>query len=677
MNHFRFYFIVLITMCFSAFCFGQNWDKKIDSINDLLKSTKNPNHQVDLINIIADHYRYVQLDEGLKYANKALELSQKNNYKRGIAVANYNLGANYFYQGEYKKSLEFYSKSLQIFKNLKDKKGISDTMAAISSVYVSLGDYNKSLEQYNKILIKYTDEKNNIGIAQTYSNIGTLYFYLNDKKKALEFYLKSSSEFKKANYTDNNFYSTTLTNIGKSYFDLKEYKKAESYFSESAAINNKIKNRFMVATNLCSIGDIHFEQNNLEEAEKFHIQSLEIGRQMNNQEVMAYNYGDLGRIYIRMAKNEKKNLTKNKFDEKAIEYLQTSTTIFKKTNNLNSYQQYTKYLAEAYENSGNHQKALEAFREHSIYKDSLFNEEKRKAFTRTELSFEFAKREDSIRFNNEKEIAIRDATLSSNKRQKWLLFGGIFILGSLGILLFYQNQSKKKTNKELSKLNEKLDEANQIKTRFFNILNHDLRSPISNIIKFIRLQQNNSISLDESTRNRLEVQTIDSAENLLNSMEDLLLWSKGQMQNFKPQPKSITIDSVFEDINRYFENVEKVTFNFINNQNLNLITDENYLKTILRNLTSNAVNALSQTQDPHITWEAKRENNLTILAITDNGPGGTAEQFKALYDEKEVVGIKTGLGLHLVRDMAKSIDCQISVETIKGMGTTIILKFVN
>ncbi len=51
-----------------------------------------------------------------------------------------------------------------------------------------------------------------------------------------------------------------------------------------------------------------------------------------------------------------------------------------------------------------------------------------------------------------------------------------------------------------------------------------------------------------------------------------------------------------------------------------------------------------------------------------------AGQFKALYDENEVVGIKTGLGLHLIRDLAKAINCKILVENNNTTGTRFTLE---
>ena len=131
---------------------------------------------------------------------------------------------------------------------------------------------------------------------------------------------------------------------------------------------------------------------------------------------------------------------------------------------------------------------------------------------------------------------------------------------------------------------------------------------------------------------------------------------------------------MFADNKKVFSGYNKIKFEYQNPDNISIFTDENYLKTIVRNLTSNAINVFSSTVNPTIIWKAWQENGISYLSITDNGPGGTEEQFRALYDDKEVIGIKSGLGLHLIRDLAKAINCEISVDSKQGIGTTFILK---
>jgi signal transduction histidine kinase len=105
-------------------------------------------------------------------------------------------------------------------------------------------------------------------------------------------------------------------------------------------------------------------------------------------------------------------------------------------------------------------------------------------------------------------------------------------------------------------------------------------------------------------------------------------------------------------------------------------TDENYLRTIMQNLTSNAIRALKNTPGATIEWNAKKEGNKTILSITDNGPGIGAEQARALFDDSIVNNEKNGFGLHLIRDLAKAIQYKIAVQSEQGRGTTFTLSNV-
>jgi hypothetical protein len=61
------------------------------------------------------------------------------------------------------------------------------------------------------------------------------------------------------------------------------------------------------------------------------------------------------------------------------------------------------------------------------------------------------------------------------------------------------------------------------------------------LIHFLHLQKENPELMDEETKQRMQTKITTGAENLLDSMEDMLLWSKGQMENFKPQPTKLAV----------------------------------------------------------------------------------------------------------------------------------------
>src|ERR1700712_2306278 len=163
-------------------------------------------------------------------------------------------------------------------------------------------------------------------------------------------------------------------------------------------------------------------------------------------------------------------------------------------------------------------------------------------------------------------------------------------------------------------LNNKLDEANKVKARFFSILSHDLRSPIVNLVHFLHLQKDSPDLLSAEQQNNHRQNIGESAEDLLNNMEAMLLWSKEQMENFKPNIKALPVTDLFDYIQKFFGQTEKVKMIFNAPSGLMVTTDENYLRTIMQNLTSNAIRALKNTNDASIEWNAKKDGDKTILS---------------------------------------------------------------
>ena len=222
-------------------------------------------------------------------------------------------------------------------------------------------------------------------------------------------------------------------------------------------------------------------------------------------------------------------------------------------------------------------------------------------------------------------------------------------------------------------LNTELDEANKLKTKFFGILSHDLRSPIANLINFLQLQKRKPGIMSEEQIAERENKISGSAKSLLETMEAMLLWSKGQMEHFTPSITTVQVNKLFSYLRQFFAGTENIHFNYSSESDLMVETDENYLQTIMQNLTSNAIKAVRQTPNAKIDWKAWQENNRVYLSITDNGPGIANEQLKALYDQTAYRSTRQGLGLHIVSDMARAIGCTVSVQSQPGSGAVFIL----
>ena len=652
--------IALLFTIISSYSQDRHVLKDIDSLKNLLKKEKIDTSKVNILNQIGDNYNYVRDSSSLVFAKKSLFIAKKINYKKGLIDAYKVLGKFYYNNYDSENTLIFYNKAKSLCIEIKDNTRLARIYNSIGNTYMNLNNYSMALSNYIEASIINENMNNLSNLAGNYSNIADIYLSLNSEKKFLK-YVKLSTEIA-IKLNDFNLQSFNYQMYVKYYLDKKDYNQAGMYAKKVITISEKTDDSNSMAVGNIALGVVAEKLKKFDLALLHFKEGIKFHKISNNILGIASSYNEVGKCYFNYYNHNK---SQENLELATFNFLE-SNKIYATENLIDGLMENYYYLSKIYEIKKIFNKALYFHKEYLKYKDSIFNSSTKETIKNIEDRHTIAIKNNQIKINK---LEIRE-----KEKQKWFYLFGIGLLAIIGGLLFYQSRNRKKTNKKLQLLNAELDQANKTKTRFFSILNHDLRSPVANLIHFLHLQKDCPELLDEETKNRMQNKTISGAEDLLSSMEDILLWSKGQMENFKPQPKNVSINQLFEDTKKVFSGYQKIQFDYQNPDNIDIFTDENYLKTIVRNLTSNAINVFTTTQNPKITWKAWQENNVSYLSVTDNGPGAGKEQFKALYDDKEVVGIKTGLGLHLIRDLAKAIDCEISVDSKIDVGTTFILK---
>ncbi len=641
---------------------------KIDSLLVELPKMKEDTLKVNALNELGFEHKFIDKDLLFKYTRLALILAKKINFKDGIFTSHQNLGIYYSIISDYQKATSNYS---FIINNSKNNVFKSKAYSGLGIIFSKQSNFPDAYKCYLKSLTfaeKSNDKKMQ---AKILLNIGVAFFNLKQPEKAI-FYLKKGLEINKKinSEIDDNI---RMFNIALCYYDLKKLDSCLIYNQKAIDLDLKINDKMSTGACLGLIGQVYLDKKEYDKSifyfNKQLIANTEIGQPSN----MANNIANIGFANLQKYKTVNKTVNKNEFLLLAISNYKKSLLINKQINYKENISSDYFNLSDAYKLQGNYKEALESHEQYAIYKDSVFNADNKETIKNLE-----DKREIELRDN---QIKINKLSLEAKEKQKWYLFAGLGLLTVIGGLLFYQSQKRKQVNQKLELLNQnldaknlELDQANKAKTRFFGILNHDLRGPVANLVFFLQLQQESPEMLDPESIKRMQDKTMTGAENLLSTMEDILQWSKSQMENFKPQPKNFPVKQLFDDTKKVFSGYLKISFEYQNEQNIEVFTDENYLKTIIRNLTSNAINVFTNTENPKIIWKAWQEENKSYFSIQDNGPGASQEQLKALFEDTEISSAKSGLGLYLIRDMAKAINCEISVDSKIGFGTTFTLK---
>jgi signal transduction histidine kinase len=232
-------------------------------------------------------------------------------------------------------------------------------------------------------------------------------------------------------------------------------------------------------------------------------------------------------------------------------------------------------------------------------------------------------------------------------------------------------------NNELKHVNEELVYMNASKDKLFSIIGHDLRSPISSMLRFSGTLSENIESFDTAAiKEHLRVMN-QTQKKTLNLLEDLLLWSKSQSDKLLFIPSKTELAEITKEIIEEMRNQathKNISLECLVTPGLFIRSDINMLKTILRNLISNAIKFTAENGSVSISSE-EAEGEATIT-VSDTGIGIESESVAKLWDIKQQFSTKgtdeesgTGLGLILCKEFVEKHGCKIWVVSEPGIGS--------
>ncbi|MBE9586292.1 tetratricopeptide repeat protein [Mucilaginibacter sp. JRF] len=174
--------------------------------------------------------RLTDPEQTLANANRALELSKKLNYVRGIGESYRVLGVGYYYLNESEKSIDNYLKALEYFRRLNDLQSEARVYNNIGNLFRD-NDYEQSLNYLNKSLVIALKLNDRQLIASLYLNIGNIKYRQKSYNNALDYYNRSSVIF--SELKDSVDIIKCIQNKGVIYFHLNDYTKAERLLLEA------------------------------------------------------------------------------------------------------------------------------------------------------------------------------------------------------------------------------------------------------------------------------------------------------------------------------------------------------------------------------------------------------------------------------------------------------------
>ena len=259
-----------------------------------------------------------------------------------------------------------------------------------------------------------------------------------------------------------------------------------------------------------------------------------------------------------------------------------------------------------------------------------------------------------------------------------------FFLSGAIVLIAAANYGKEKTRRrnlalrmQIEKANEELKELDDAKMRFFSNVSHELRSPLTLILgplemllqgkqsqqeirPFLKAMEGNARRLLRQVNTLLDFAKIDAGKlecnyeygNLGKILQGLAISARPHLMNRK-------VDLVLEGLEAIPDT----------------ILDPDKVETMAANLLSNAIKFTPE--GGRITIRSAEEKELISFEVEDSGIGIPENKLEAVFERFTQVDDKlnrrqegTGLGLAMVKQLAKILAGRVTVRSKLGQGTT-------
>lgn len=368
-------------------------------------------NKVNLLNQIS--WNLIKSDpyESLSYAEKAINIATQINDLSGIGKANNFKGIALDELGNYESALACYSKSYDIASQLNNKKRMAATLKNMGIIHERRGDFNKALELHFQSLKIREQINDSLGIASTLNGLAIVYRKLGNFDKSMEMFLQAKDIYERLNDPK---VATAYGNIAGVYYFQDDYIKALEYIRKSMVLYQKQNNKTGIANSLANIAELQNQLGNIDSSFYYAHKSIEIRKSLGNKRGLALSQIQLGVNYI-----------KQNNPDLAIKHINEGIEAAKELQIKSYLQDGYKDISTAYELKKDYKSALEAYKNYSLIKDSLFSESKSKDIGKLEAKYEFEKAQEDARRKAEETRKIKE---QQEERRNNLQYSGIFIV---------------------------------------------------------------------------------------------------------------------------------------------------------------------------------------------------------------------------------------------------------
>lgn len=305
-----------------------------------------------------------------------------------------------------------------------------------------------------------------------------------------------------------------------------------------------------------------------------------------------------------------------------------------------------------------------------------------------EQASEFSDEDDDILHGRRNQVErLSQVYLKTTEQKRWLYTIKVPFLSQgrvAGVLGISRDVSRMKEQElALEEAKALFQSLNQTKDLFMGIVSHDLRNPLHNIMGFSELILKKG-DLLPAEKLRTYVSLIhQSAEQAGALVDNLLDWTNSQTGRLAPLKTVFRMEEAVSDTLSLLQlsaERKKISLTAFVADDIEVLADKNVVKTVIRNLVSNAIKFTKDCGSVEVSYTASSSDEVDtqgVIAVKDNGIGMSDEVKASLFTPHNAhvrQGTRnetgTGLGLALCRQLIEMHGGRFWIESAEGVGTS-------
>jgi two-component system, sensor histidine kinase and response regulator len=580
-------------------------------------------------------------DSSILLAHRALARARENDNAYLEGESYFILSKANWAKGNYKLSMDYGFKSIKIFKSENHPVELALSQLSVARTFIDLKNYPKasllirsSIAISEKLNDKYL-------LAESYREQSMLLTSLMQYDSALLMVDRGLALFRPFNDTLN--ISILYSRKAKIFFYEKKFRQSLRLTLAAARMDESVKNNRALGITFLMAAENYYSLGKPDSAMIFALKSIPYNQIVSNYQTLVNAHGLISRIYL-----------------------------------------------DRMDNNG----AVEHLKRVIQYKDSVANARNNAKLQELQMMYDLEIKDKTIA-DLENVNQVNKQQVASQRLLMSVLVGGIILLGALLLMFMKLRNIQQKANVQLSAKNQaieeqkehieaqaqKLERLNNLKSKLFSVISHDIRGPISSLHSLLELLTNKGMSQEEFIviSNKLK----GNINVTQRTLENLLTWSLSQMDGLKTERKIVRIQDVIEESCRLMDEVasqKNVTLIRDVSESHLVNADPDQVQLILRNLVQNAIKFSKQHGTVLLT--VINHSKYCKVTVKDFGIGmdqheialvmGAMSHFTKAGTQQEK---GTGLGLLLCQEFVKRNGGTFSVQSVPGEGTEFSVSF--